>query len=416
MSSTCGLCDDYFSDLNTFKKHCSYHSYDLPFFCRKCKYICCDSDLLERHYSIKHKDFKTSLQTSEHLPGEENKLSQVSYTTIRITSESNETIEPILTDMEIEASSHHDIETNNAKDCSSFCATLEHLKCTSSDKLKEKNNRKHSLNNLATDDPTKCSSSKLNKKPLLYFKERVTFDVGNVCLDNTSDLITPGQRHAVNQSYVCTCCSFIASTSKELKAHKKIHMLGVVYECHICDFFSNHKGTLTRHLRVHSENRPFKCELCDYSTRHQSTLDTHKKVHYDSLSYFFQYRVIGGYLYGVLVFPELDVVMFALCRLEMVSLCQVVKVVLCRLDMVALCQMVKNVLCRLETVALCQCLRASGSDWDQETPNIKATKYPAADNPTTFLYWLLLIFASLISTISSQFFSLVNYIVHAEFP
>lgn len=79
-------------------------------------------------------------------------------------------------------------------------------------------------------------------------------------------------------------CEYIASSSSNLKNHRKIHVNDRPYKCPYCDHTAKQKIHITRHVkRIHPVDKvekKYNCDKCSYSTNEYTHLENHyKKIH-----------------------------------------------------------------------------------------------------------------------------------------
>ncbi|KAI8786016.1 zinc finger protein 675 [Biomphalaria glabrata] len=278
MPLICFICESEFSDSLALKKHCLIHTFDNPNSCSLCDYSCCDSKLLELHFSNKHKKNENFVaNTLSRRQWEEKNLFRCLETNT-VKCEINNKLDrryciaASIDYLPPEQSLHQlncDFSLNGSNSGDIINGICERQK---------ENNRCQTNSNKINTLSLVTDNGKLEDLNTYKLKDKVKNEEG--CGANVTEDVTT-LSHLSNQLYSCEECAFKASSKKELNSHQKKHLQGIIYHCHHCDYISNQKGTLTRHLRVHSEFKQFKCHICEFSTRHKSTLKTHTKVHFD---------------------------------------------------------------------------------------------------------------------------------------
>ena len=83
----------------------------------------------------------------------------------------------------------------------------------------------------------------------------------------------------ITKSHVCTICSKMFSTKRQLSKHKIVHTSERPYVCNLCQKSFKHPQNLEAHTFRHKIKRGHPCEICGLIFVHISELVKHRPIH-----------------------------------------------------------------------------------------------------------------------------------------
>lgn len=93
-------------------------------------------------------------------------------------------------------------------------------------------------------------------------------------------------RHAGNNPFACSLCSFSCIYLRELKDHVKGHEGKDEFGCDVCKISFNKVKDLKNHVKTHDGQSPFVCSVCKKSFRESSCLKLHMRTKHTGEKHF----------------------------------------------------------------------------------------------------------------------------------